>query len=518
MEHPAAADRDGAPLFKPLPRRPNQQRQNAPATNGLGIDSAEAPANSQSRSLREPPTPFAFLAPYQHAPDSPPLTDSDGFLSPHNANFEGSKSRSRSIVNLTSSTLFGIYGEPATDPSSPFGNGAETPLSTWNSQTEEGSRGSISEMSGDARDLNEGSKGEGLGDVHSGGYLEARRRPPTGYEVSRRLREGGYYDNSHSRRTSAISQQEDQVDDASIRHSTKPRLSPWESTSSWTRIILRSILLFTVGVGYGAMIATLPIHGDMDELKQYVEKMMKEKDTFVYLMSWGAAGVILGTMLPVVDRVVDGWRVNRREQKAISTPTRKEGSLSSRRGNRRHHTVRVPSRSEADIPETPQILTTSSFMEEFSPAIRSIGAFLGIAFAIRKLQWETALQLSATLALTNPCLWYLLDRTSAGLVVACVVAGAGSAMVIGFGARGAIPIPIPEGMSGQVEESLLGLGTQANHSDRGDLGRGVNGNLSGSNLGGISLGDVVWVMSVLFWSSVCFGAIGRLMRSKNRSR
>jgi Insulin-induced protein (INSIG) len=111
------------------------------------------------------------------------------------------------------------------------------------------------------------------------------------------------------------------------------------------------------------------------------------------------------------------------------------------------------------------------------------------------------MQLSITLALTNPFLWYLLDRTAAGLALSTAIGVFGTAALLAIN-PGLIPAP-----------------TTANAS-RGYGGGGVNntassaGNGALAGLGGLSdehIGVATWIGSVLFCSCVCFGNIGRLL-------
>ena len=61
---------------------------------------------------------------------------------------------------------------------------------------------------------------------------------------------------------------------------------------------------------------------------------------------------------------------------------------------------------------------------DWNPVVRSVGAFVGIAFAIRRLPWQSTLQVSLTLALVNPVLW-LPDRSIEAWLSAVVGCGAG---------------------------------------------------------------------------------------------
>ncbi|KAI7680658.1 hypothetical protein KC353_g22026, partial [Hortaea werneckii] len=103
MSHPLPHSEDeDAPMLKPRPR-------------GRVFDF------SDTSTPNSPPTPSSELSPTGL---EPPKLSGDGSTTP---------SRTRSILNLTSSTLFGIYqptgyATDREDPSTPWGTGAETPV------------------------------------------------------------------------------------------------------------------------------------------------------------------------------------------------------------------------------------------------------------------------------------------------------------------------------------------------------------------------------------------------------
>ncbi|KAI5816763.1 INSIG domain protein [Pyronema omphalodes] len=98
-----------------------------------------------------------------------------------------------------------------------------------------------------------------------------------------------------------------------------------------------------------------------------------------YLGLWGAGGVIMGSLLPWID-----------EGSGIAVGNKKS---------------------------------------DWTPVIRSVGAFVGVAYAIRKLPWQSTAQVTLALALVNPFLWFLVDRTLSGLLFAATVGAAGTAAV-----------------------------------------------------------------------------------------
>lgn len=147
---------------------------------------------------------------------------------------KGNFSRTRSIVNLTSSTLFGIYAPSsftdASAPPTPWGTGAETPLRN----------DSIDELSG-----------------YNGGLR--------GSEVEARLSRAHY-----------------------------PPQSP---VNLFLRTTLRIVVLFTFGLAYGGLIAHL--HDNRNVAPVRVEGL--DRSSWRYFVFWGLSGVGMGSLLPWID-------------------------------------------------------------------------------------------------------------------------------------------------------------------------------------------------------------------------
>ncbi|KAH3676033.1 hypothetical protein WICMUC_002329 [Wickerhamomyces mucosus] len=76
-----------------------------------------------------------------------------------------------------------------------------------------------------------------------------------------------------------------------------------------------------------------------------------------------------------------------------------------------------------------------SFNDVYSPGsiIRSLIAFLGVAFAVRKIEWNSSIQASFAWTLLNPCLWLLLDSTISGFLTSLIGAIVASAILVLFG-------------------------------------------------------------------------------------
>lgn len=370
MSHAPLHDEDSLPTLRPRPRRPFEL-----STSG-------------------PPS-----------PSTPPSTETQSFpsqLSAALASKDGkdTPSRTRSILNLTSSTLFGIYGE---EPSTPWGAGAETPIEA-------------KDVSLDIPDT-----------VMANGPNGMKRR----------------------RRSTAIAQ----------RH--VPLRAKRGLKGYWLPLIGRVTALFGVGMLYGMLVSHLHDRQEIAPVK--VEGI--DRTAWPYYVFWGLAGVLLGEALPHLDAMWNGDDDEDIEEREQDARRAKPGS----------------SRKQG--------------MVAWNDVVRSVGAFVGIAFAIRKLPWQSTLQLSLTLALANPAIWFLVDRSPPGFILSALVSLGGTGMLLGVNPA-LIPSPSPRpvlherarnataDMTGS-EKLVLGLFTQE------------------------SVGMATWIASVLFVSCVCFGNIGR---------
>ena len=230
-------------------------------------------------------------------------------------------------------------------------------------------------------------------------------------------------------------------------------------------LVGRVLALFGVGVLYCLLISHL--HDKQEIAPVKVENLSRH--SWPYFVFWGTAGVLLGQALPWIDKL---WASD------------DDDDIEEYEGERR-------SRGTGD----------------WMDVVRSIGAFVGIAFAIRKLPWESTLQLSLTLALANPAVWYLIDRSPAGFVLSVIVALSGTAVLLGINPSW-VPSPSPSQiLEGHVSRNMAGSNITAEAIARGEL---VLGYFSQE-----SVGVATWIASVLFVSSVCFGNIGRRLAPRD---
>ena len=198
-----------------------------------------------------------------------------------------------------------------------------------------------------------------------------------------------------------------------------------------------------------------------------------ERWSWGYLLGWGSVGVVLGGLLPWVDVFWEDVLGN--DIEVFPSNDTEEDATGKEEDERAPHSER------------------SGLGADWNPVVRSIGAFVGIAFAIRRLPWQSTLQVSLTLALVNPVLWYLVDRSKPGFLLSLIVGLAGTA--VAFGVNPEI-VPSPATPSPKA-----GMGVKSSHEGVWMMQDGLVSNES--------IGVGTWIASVLFCSSVCFGNIGR---------
>jgi hypothetical protein len=337
-------------------------------------------------------------------------------------------SRNKSFLNMTSSTLFGIYDDVGSSAASmaetPWGAGAETPAHTgmgyiaWDS---------------------------GMGSPDAGISLKTQARK--GVEPSKPRGQ---------------------------RKTQSPR-RPRHGVLKYTVLLSKLAALFLFGVVYGLIVSHL--HDTRQLSAVHVQGM--DRESWFYLASWGVFGVALGSLLPYVDLVWSG------------------------------HTTE----SDAEVKEE-DTDGQSPMSEQINDVVRSVAAFVGIAFAIvsfqsplrtdpranltkRRLPWQSTLQLTLTLALVNPALWYILDRSKPGLSCSLIVTSILTSFIF-LSNPNVLPSPSLTAMNNATQTPAS---KPAAETIKGELFAGI---VSYDNLA-----MVTWVGSVLFCSCVCFGSIGR---------
>jgi len=378
---------ENPPILRPVPRRPFD----------INLTSASPTDSSPSSPSNEPTRPYNL--------DS----KSNGFGN-NEAEPLSSFSRTHSILNLTSSTLLGIYSNTG------YNNEREEPSTPWGTEAETPARASID------------------------GYT----RPMVSPELM-----------------------PTQTRSRSFQH-----IAPSSPSNTIFSIILRSSILFCIGLGYGLVVTHL--HNDQKVAPFHVEGIIKPSYDWRYLVFWGVAGVGMGSLLPWVDMLWEGEIDN---QESFATKRKRRASI-------------VTDEDEEAVPSS-----ASGLAADWNPLVRSIGAFVGIAFAIRRLSWASTLQVSLTLALVNPVLWYLIDRSKTGFMLSSAVGLMGTGVLLSLN-----PEMMPSPLAAHPSLSS-------------------NSSSQGISPGDEILGGLVWIASVLFCSCVCFGNVGRrLALKKGRPR
>jgi len=199
-------------------------------------------------------------------------------------------------------------------------------------------------------------------------------------------------------------------------------------------------------VAYGIIVTHLHEHSSINSTASW-RKIIDRYD-LSFLAFWGIAGVGLGSLLPWLDGK-EGVGFEDEDEK---------GKMAA---------------------------------SDWNQVVRSVGAFVGIAFAIRKLPWQSTLQVSLTLALVNPFLWYLVDRTRSGFYFSALVGVAGTGLLL------------------QINPTIIQTPDTLFPRDEAEI-------VTGLGLSMESIGVTTWIASVLFCSCVCFGNIGRKLALKER--
>jgi hypothetical protein len=399
-----------------------------------------------------------FLAPHQNHTNSHSQNDSSTPLS-----------HTTSYLNLTAPTLYGIYSPSITSP-----------------------------LSRDEDDADQYFAGRGDPLLSSPDTPLEGPAPRPGLDeetyqlMCQRASSGSASSSSQPRRRNSLA-----------APPTASSSSPRRRAAAALQLLLRAGLLFVLGVGYGVLVTRLP--------QQHGRRLAAYESPYEwrYLAFWGAAGVALGSLLPWFDRFWEESTASR--QRGGGAPaTRKDVAVPGPRAG-------LIEGVEAPVTEKPS--AAAAPRADWALVVRGVGAFVGIVFAIRKLPWASTMQVSLTLALANPFLWYLIDRSKPGFLLSAAVGLAGSVVLMGLNPD-VMPAPTANAHpTAAASSSSLGA-TAANDTASGDSGGaawgGGNGNAAAAaatSLWGLASQETIetgiWMLSVLFCSCVCFGNIGR---------
>lgn len=255
------------------------------------------------------------------------------------------------------------------------------------------------------------------------------------------------------------------------RRRSSTQTPPISTTASLFYSGLRALLLSGLGVLYGIGVAT--VRGSRPAEAFRMEHMVNASNYgWGYMAFWGASGLSLGCLLPWVDGFWENSFGDSSSGEAIET----EGDATK---NLRRQT-------------------------DWALAVRGMGIFVGIAYAIRKLPWDSTLQISLSLGLVNPALWFLIDGSMPGFIVSSGVGLAGSALLTSLHPD---MVPVPAMLSSSSVGGLYSTGTvHSNTSARyADAQSMVLGGLASQQ----TLAMSIWTLNVLFCCCVVFGNVGR---------
>lgn len=525
-------DTTGPKIIRPIPRRPFSLALKSPTPPE--DDSAPAtPALQGHQQPRITAHDLRFLAIHNGGGFGTSDRDKDKDSHPTSSSI----SRAASLMNLTSSTLFGIYS-----PTSPT-----EPESRRGGFDQQRTGSSYDDRSG-------GLGGGGLGGLgvfmsgdepptpsETGAETPARRRPGLDEETYRLMksRSSGVASSGLAYRAP--------VAGTGIAGGEIGNLGekggPMGILSSR---LVRGMLLFALGMGYGVLVTRLPTKARHHQHHEQLGGGQQDSVNWAYLVFWGCAGVALGCLLPWFDHI---WEESFGKQKNKKAQAKADHAKIEKRVNG-HSDASPKSSSENEDDEYFPSPTPSSQLQakgqspregesaaaraetDWALVIRGVGAFVGIVFAIRRLPWTSTMQVSLSLALANPFLWYLIDRSKPGFLLSAAVGiiGSLSVLFLGVGGFAGGVLPTPFSASGA---SSLGGGGAGNTSGSWASQSTVNGTQEaqqlmsktlGFGLGGLevwfasqeNIETGVWILSVLFCSCVCFGNIGRRL-ALNRS-
>ncbi|KAI1456739.1 insulin-induced protein-domain-containing protein [Annulohypoxylon moriforme] len=250
----------------------------------------------------------------------------------------------------------------------------------------------------------------------------------------------------------------------------------------------RGLFLFGLGVLYGMLVAQLRGRRQGAGTFQTSGAPKGEYSNYDFggLTFWGVSAVVMGSLLPWIDGM---W------ERAIGCDEVAVESAAD-------HSM------SGDVAEKESASST-----DWALAVRGIGAFVGIAFAIRKLPWDSTLQVSLTLALANPVLWFLIDRSMPGFLLSATVGIAGAMVLMGLKPD---MVPTPANPSASI---FAGYDMQYDNTSSDFAQQQQSRELV--SFGGLTItqetfGTVIFMMSILFCCCVCFGNIGRWI-ALNRS-
>lgn len=247
---------------------------------------------------------FAPASTEASIPPSPlPENTNPDLLTEKSSNLPATPSRTRSILNLTSSTLLGIYSKTTgdgtrDDTSTPWGTGAQTPSVRHSS----------------------------LGSVDAPDLLAARLNTETQkLRMAMRKRRRGF-------------------------------------RSFYLPLFAQTSMLFLFGMGFGMLVT----HLQQTQQIAPVPVPSIARNSWYYQISWGLLGVLIGNALPRIDMMLN-------DDEAVA-----EADMDYQHANLARSRSNASDMNDYDR----RSLVDSGVGPIWLSAVRSIGAFVGIAFAV----------------------------------------------------------------------------------------------------------------------------------------
>jgi hypothetical protein len=312
-----------------------------------------------------------------------------------------------------------------------------------------------------------------------------------------------------SRRSGDASEQLDH--NVAVDSSHPPPQPLWDAVG----VFFRVAVLFGLGVGYGVLVGRLRSDA-FNPAAAAAAGTRRESAAAIgwqHSLFWGVGGVAIAALLPWFDGV---W-----EDKF-------GGGAASRR-------LRLRRKSNDDERRPPM---------DWSLVLRAITAFLGIVFAIvshffrsshhpprfrpplhtssctkrlttidplyqRKLAWTSTMQVSLYLAVVNPFLWYLLDRSKTGFLLSAAFSCTAAAALMGLDPD-LMPIPTMRGGS-PLRNATRAAAAAAHDRDGGVATAAAAAQGAVLPCSVETVERALWIVSVLFCSCLIFGNIGRRM-------
>lgn len=376
----------GPPLIRPIPRRPFDLNVREP-TPPEDQDDSESPSPTRNRppALNLESLNSRLLATKNnlHVAAATPSESGAG---------SSSISRAQSILNLTGSTLMGIYTpntygpDRISSPGTPWGTGADIPARSVPSGFDLGLGPDDNEASAmydeDDDDLEE----EDDDDDRTAIRIEKRRRSSQ-YAAAV----------MGARRSSLLQRPDVLVPQNPAAPPARPAPSPLSTPALAARLAARGLLLSALGALYGVLVARVLdrfgfAHGDHAHAHHRPPPGTIAGYDWRYLAFWGVSGVVLGGLLPWFDGVWEGG-VGRRKEEDAAAAIGAGGAGGDGAAARRKSAASIGGASgagelggvaataaacSADGPEKEPAVPAP----DWSLAVRGIGAFAGIAFAM----------------------------------------------------------------------------------------------------------------------------------------